>query len=179
MAGCESTVSPTNTASPPRLPVAYKPPMGEPNRMFKAIAPHTLGIHAEDLNQAIAAAPAGGFEGLELLPPHIVDLPPGEAARRLDAAGLRAAGFGLPIDFRGDAESFRANLKSLPAQVAALVNAGATRCYTWIMPCCDTRPLEENYAFHVERLRPVARILADHGCRFGLEFIGPVTLRRT
>jgi sugar phosphate isomerase/epimerase len=30
---------------------------------------------------------------------------------------------------------------------------------------------------HARRLRPVAQILADHGCRFGVEFVGPKTVR--
>jgi type 1 glutamine amidotransferase len=29
---------------------------------------------------------------------------------------------------------------------------------------------------HIRRLRPIAQILADHGCRFGLEFVGPLTM---
>ncbi|MDH7571598.1 MAG: TIM barrel protein, partial [Armatimonadota bacterium] len=38
-------------------------------------------------------------------------------------------------------------------------------------------PFAANFQFHVARFAPVARILADHGCRLALEFIGPQTLR--
>jgi sugar phosphate isomerase/epimerase len=61
------------------------------------------------------------------------------------------------------------------ARAAAAI--GANRTFTWIMPSDDDRSLDENRRFHVERLAPVAAILAEHGCRFGLEFIGPKTLR--
>jgi hydroxypyruvate isomerase len=50
---------------------------------------------------------------------------------------------------------------------------------TWIMPCSNDRPMEENRKFHVERFKPIADILHQHGCSFGLEFIGPKTLRDT
>lgn len=36
---------------------------------------------------------------------------------------------------------------------------------------------DENFTWHVERFRPIAQILADHGCMFGIEFLGPKTLR--
>jgi sugar phosphate isomerase/epimerase len=39
-------------------------------------------------------------------------------------------------------------------------------------------PFIENWNYHVERIRPVARVLAEHGLRFGLEFVAPYHLRR-
>jgi sugar phosphate isomerase/epimerase len=45
------------------------------------------------------------------------------------------------------------------------------------MPGINDRTYEEQFVYDVERLRPVARILADAGCRIGIEFIGPKTLR--
>ena len=36
----------------------------------------------------------------------------------------------------------------------------------------------ENWKFHIERLRPVAQVLADSGLRFGLEFVAPYHIRR-
>ena len=38
-------------------------------------------------------------------------------------------------------------------------------------------PWEQNYEFHLTRLRPIAEILAGNGIRFGLEWVGPKTLR--
>ena len=37
--------------------------------------------------------------------------------------------------------------------------------------------LAQNFAFHRDRLRPAAQILADKGISLGLEFLGPKTLR--
>jgi sugar phosphate isomerase/epimerase len=50
---------------------------------------------------------------------------------------------------------------------------------TWVLPASDEQPLEENRRFHIERFRPIAQVLADHGCYLGLEFIGPKTLRES
>ena len=36
---------------------------------------------------------------------------------------------------------------------------------------------QSNFDFHVARLRPAAKILSDYGCRLGLEFVGPKTMR--
>jgi hypothetical protein len=36
---------------------------------------------------------------------------------------------------------------------------------------------EENWCFHIERLRPIAETLGECGICFGLEFLGPKTLR--
>src|SRR5207237_6823217 len=54
---------------------------------------------------------------------------------------------------------------------------GAWRCFTWVLPCSNERVLEENWKFHVTRFKPIAQTLGEYGCRLGLEFIGPKTLR--
>jgi sugar phosphate isomerase/epimerase len=103
-----------------------------------------------------------------------------EHARAMFAeANLRPAGFGLPCDWRGDEDRWRADLEALPALVEAAVAVSATRTTTWIMPASDEREFAENRAFHVERFTPIARVLGEYGCRLGLEFIGPKTLRDT
>lgn len=45
------------------------------------------------------------------------------------------------------------------------------------MPFSDEREFNENFEHHVSRLTPCAHILAGHGIRFGLEWVGPKTLR--
>jgi len=147
--------------------------------MYSAISPWAVGIKAATLDEAIEAARAGGFDGVEIDARQIVDLPAGEAAQRIAGAGLRAAGFALPMDFRGEQDAFDSQIRTLPGLVRAAADAGARRCFTWIMPCCDQRAMAENWRFHVERLCPIAGILAAFDCRLGLEFIGPVTLRKS
>ena len=89
---------------------------------------------------------------------------------------LRYGGWGVP-DWRGDASKWKDALGQLPAMAQAAAELRIDSAATWIMPSSD-RPLMENFRFHVDRLTPVAKTLADHGLRFGLEFVAPYHLRR-
>ncbi len=89
---------------------------------------------------------------------------------------LRYGGWGVP-DWRGDASKWKDALGQLPAIAQAAAELRIDSAATWIMPSSD-RPLMENFRFHVDRLTPVAKTLADHGLRFGLEFVAPYHLRR-
>lgn len=78
---------------------------------------------------------------------------------------------GVPVQFREDRETFRRDLLALPAFAKTLARAGVSRAGTYLMPTHDERTYHENFRLHVERLRPIARILQDHGVRFGLEYV--------
>ena len=149
--------------------------------MFKALSPGAIGVRPQSLQDAIAAANKGGFEGLEFNASEVAGLVEEhgtEHVKRLFAdAGLRPAGWGLPTDWRGSEENWRKGLEALPRLAQAAAAIGGTRTMTWILPSSDERPFDENRRFHIERFTPIARVLHDHGCRLGLEFIGPKTLR--
>jgi len=66
---------------------------------------------------------------------------------------------------------------SAPRLAKAAGAIGGGRTMTWIMPCSNDLNFDANRRFHIARFRPVAEILAEHGCALGLEFIGPKTLR--
>jgi sugar phosphate isomerase/epimerase len=146
--------------------------------MFPNLSPGAIGIRA-DLAGTVELAARHGWAGC--------DLPVGEAARLaaersaeevaaiFAQAGVRPGGWGLPINWREPYD--QAALATLGEQAAIAAKLGSTRAYTWLMPASNDRPFRENFAFHVDRLRPVAQVLAEHGCRLGLEFIGPRTLR--
>ena len=148
--------------------------------MYKGLSPGAIGVRAATLDEALAAAAAGGFGGVEINPSEIADLVQthGEAAvrARFTDAGLQPAGFGLPVEWRGSEEAWQAGLNDLPRLAQAAAAIGATRVSTWVMPCSDEREHDENRAFHVTRFTPIAKILGDHGLSLGLEFIGPKTL---
>ena len=151
--------------------------------MYSALSPGTIGVRASGLNEAIAAAKTGGFGGVEFNPAEITDLIASHGAAHVLSlfadAGVRPAGFGLPLDWRGDETAWRTSLQKLPRLAEAAQTIGGTRTMTWIMPCSNDREYAENRRFHIERFKPAAEILAGYGCSVGLEFIGPKTLRES
>jgi sugar phosphate isomerase/epimerase len=149
--------------------------------MYKALFPWAIGVHVGTLSEAIAAAQKGGFQGVEFSPNEVANLIAEHGVHYVTdlfaAAGIKPAEFGLPTDWRGSDENWRKGLEELPRQAKAAAEIGCFRTATWILPGDNSRDTEENRRFHVERFKPVAAILADHGIHLGLEFIGPKTLR--
>ena len=92
-------------------------------------------------------------------------------------ADIFPGAWSFPIDYRADDATWREGLMALPRQAEFALELGCTRTATYIMPGSDERTFQENFKFHTDRLGPPAQILADYGCRLGLEFIGPKTLR--
>ena len=148
--------------------------------MYKALSPGAIGVRVSNLGEALAATKTGGFGGVEFNPSEVADLVEknGVAAVKdlFEAEGVKPAGFGLPFDWRGGEKAWADGLKALPRLAKAAGEIGGGRTMTWIMPCSESLQMASNFEFHVARLKPVAEILADFGCAFGLEFIGPLTL---
>jgi sugar phosphate isomerase/epimerase len=151
--------------------------------MYKTLSPGAVGVKFNDLPSALAGAKKHGFGGLEVGASQIADLVDqhgADGAKRLFAdAGVRPAAMGLPVDWRGAEDTWRADLEKLPRQAKAAQALGVTRTATWVLPGSNDRGWDAHWDFMTERFRPIAKILADHGISIGLEFIGPKTLRDT
>ena len=149
--------------------------------MYKALSPQAIHVRLRNLDEALAYARTGGFEGLEFNASEVADLVDAHGApevrRRFDEARVRVAGWGIGFDWRGSEDTWQQGLDQLPRITRAAVAIGGTRTFTWIWPSSDERSYDENWRFHVERLTPIARVLDEHGCQFGLEFVGPKTMR--
>ena len=149
--------------------------------MYTALSPSAIGVRASDLPSAIEAARVGGFEGVEFAVNEVAGLVERHGAEHVrglfEDAGLRPAAWSLPTDWRGDEVTWRRDLEKLPRLATAAAAVGCPRTTTWVLPSSDELLFEENYRFHVERFTPIARILAEHGCQLGLEFVGPKTMR--
>jgi sugar phosphate isomerase/epimerase len=148
--------------------------------MFTSLNTGALGFSAP-LDEALSLARTNGFEGLDLPLGELLQLAERTSVRdvreRFRAAGVRPGGWGPPVDFRQDEETYRAGLVTLPRYAALAHALGSSWCATWIRPYSDELEYDANMEHHVRRLRPIAQILADHSCRFGLEFVGPRTAR--
>ncbi|PHX95538.1 MAG: xylose isomerase [Pedosphaera sp.] len=94
------------------------------------------------------------------------------------AKRLRFGLAGMPIDLRRDAQRFADGMRQLPGFAQVLQRCGVTRLGSSIVPFHDELSYAENFQQHVERIGAVARVLGDHGVRFGLEYCATPTLRR-
>lgn len=150
--------------------------------MFICLGPGHIGIKAS-LAESIDLARRHGFAGVDLPISEVADIVEQEDADAVlelfSNAGIKPGSWGFPVNFRQDEATWQEGLTELPRLAKAAQACGFTRCSTWIMPCDDERPYAENFTFHVDRIRPGAQILADHGISLGLEWVGPKTLRET
>lgn len=148
--------------------------------MFTSLTPRAIGIRDVSLPRALDLAKAAGFAGLDFDIREAAALAQADgvdAVRGLfERAAILPGHWGLPVAWRQD-EQWADDLRRLP-DLAALGRAlGCTRTTTVMLPGSDERPYRENFAWHVERLRPIAEVLRDFDCRLGIEFIGPKPAR--
>jgi sugar phosphate isomerase/epimerase len=150
-------------------------------KFYTVLSLSRLGFHAT-FNQSVQLAHQYGFEGIDP-DEELFALLSEDAFRRLldnvAALNLRFGAAGLPVDFRGDEAGFREGLKNLPSVAKTLQRAGVPRVSTWVMPCSNDLTYLQNFRQHACRLRECAKILADHGQRFGLEYVATRTLWRS
>lgn len=136
-----------------------------------------IGVRA-DQREAIELADRYGFESVEPSAHFLAKLPDTELEELLadlKAKNLVWGAAGLPVNFRADEDRFKQGLGELPELARGLRRAGVSRVGTWISPAHSSLTYVANFRQHARRLREVARILGDHGQRFGLEYVGPKT----
>lgn len=142
------------------------------------LTPGAIGIKAKP-SELLDLAVAHGFESVQPNTAFLAGLDKPqrkEFAHELRAKGLTWGSAGMPVEFRKDADTFQSGLKGLPKTATALRDAGATRISTWLKPYHESLTYLANFRQHTARLGEVTRILADHGLRFGLEYVGTRTL---
>lgn len=143
--------------------------------MYKSLSPGAIGIRGLGLSEGIDLAKATGFAGLDFSIQQAAELGAGAAEALFDEAGVKYGAWGLPV--RWQSEEWREDLAELPRYAAVAAEMGALRVSTWCPPSSAEREYDENFAWHVERFRAIAEVLKAHGIRFGIEFIGPQSLR--
>jgi sugar phosphate isomerase/epimerase len=148
--------------------------------MFKNLSPGAIGIRGLSLAEQIDLAKTTGFGGIDFSIREAAALADEQGIKTVRAlfedAGVLPGQWGLPVAWNKD-EQWQEDLKDLPRLAALGRRLGCTRTATWCPPASNERAFDENFAWHVDRFRPIARVLADNGCRFGIEFIGPKTIR--
>ena len=90
---------------------------------------------------------------------------------------IRPAVLDFPVEFRKDDATFKASLARLDAAARFAAAIHCPRMITYIMPSSDT-PKDELRRIYKQRFTESARILEHSNVRLGLEFLGPLELRK-
>lgn len=148
--------------------------------MYKNLNPAALGIQIP-FQKTVQVAKVGRFQGIDIdvmeMESLLKSMSAQEVKRLLIENNLKFGGWGLPVDFRRDEKTYRKDLEKLPRYAELSQELGCNRVFTWILPFSDELPFDENFKRHVERLGPIAEILEERQCLFGLEFVAPKTSR--
>jgi sugar phosphate isomerase/epimerase len=118
-----------------------------------------------------------GFPGTDVMLHPAMTAGADATNRLLAGLNLRPAILDFPVEFRKDDTTFRASLAQLDQAAAFAAAIDCPRMMTYIMPSSDT-PTDEWRQTLKSRFQESARILARHHVRLGLEFLGPLELRR-
>jgi len=103
----------------------------------------------------------------------------GAAATRslLEELKIRPAVLGFPVEFRKDDATFERGLEKLDAAAQFARDIRCPRMMTYLTASSET-PKAELRALYLKRFTPAAAILARYQVRLGLEFLGPLELRK-
>ena len=142
--------------------------------MYRCLNPGAIGVNL-GWEACLPLAKASGFEGIDV--PVAADTDVGRCRELLAANGLKPGGMGLSFDFRAAEAAYQQGFAGFENIVKRSVAFGQKRFATWILSFSDDRPMKENFKFHVARLAPAAKVLAQHGGALGLEFLGPRSIR--
>jgi sugar phosphate isomerase/epimerase len=95
----------------------------------------------------------------------------------LDGLHVKPAVIDFPVEFRKDDEAFERSLAKLDGAARFAAAIRCPRMITYIMPSSDT-PAAQLRETYKQRFTKSAQILAKHNVRLGLEFLGPLELRK-
>ena len=118
-----------------------------------------------------------GYKGVDVALEEAMALGLDPARHLLAELHLHPAFVNLPVEFRKDDAAFHATLPKLEDAAPFIAALGCPRMMTWIMPS-NTIPKDELRRIYKKRFSECANILARSHCRLGLEFLGPLHLRR-
>jgi sugar phosphate isomerase/epimerase len=90
---------------------------------------------------------------------------------------LKPSAVDFPVEFRKDDATFQAGLKKLAPVAQFARSIGCPRMITWIMSSWD-KPKQEQRKILKDRFTAAAEILARSQVRLGLEFLGPLHIRK-
>jgi len=141
--------------------------------MFANFTPKACGLLNTDYREVARFASKYGFAAIEVpLGAFTSVKEASEAGKFIADLGLRWGLLYPPCDlFTVDDETFDSALETMKRWGEQMEAAGCVRSYTHVWPGSDERDYDENFEFHVRRVKRVFDIMHNHGIFYGLEFI--------
>lgn len=147
--------------------------------MIKTICPQYISAKEDFYQAAPLIAQQGYFQGYYSFEPEI-DTAQGanKTAALLQECGLQPVGFRVPIDISQPEIDFTAALEQFAPTLHTAAACGYRGALTWIMPGCDTMPVQQYQDMIVERLAGLCEMLTVYGIPLGVEMVAPRTLQQ-
>jgi sugar phosphate isomerase/epimerase len=149
--------------------------------MLNTLLAGSIGINGLTLEEQIVLAREAGFDAVNFNVHDVKAL--ADANGGIDyvkdlfaSNGIQPGGWGVPVNI-GDDSKRPQQLEDLAELASLAVALGRPAGTTGIMPGNNEREFDAEYAFWLERFRPVADVLKSVGASVGIEFISPKTLR--
>lgn len=144
--------------------------------MYPAYNPQLTGGRVQWPDSAALAARVG-FPGVDVGISAAIKEGLDKTRKLLGENKLRPAAVDLPVDFRKDDETFQRGLRMLPDAASFTAAIGCPRMVTYLLSSSD-RPKAEQRRILLDRFRACADVLARSHVRLGLEFLGPLHIRK-
>jgi sugar phosphate isomerase/epimerase len=144
--------------------------------MYRALSPGAIGAKVP-FEEAVKLAAAHGFQGIDVGMAQVQELGMTRLRRLLESHKVLPANTGMPVNFREDDAKFDEGLAALPEFCRAMSDLGCTRALTWLLPYHQTLPYEANFERLRSRTLRLCEVMEPYGLRYGLEFVGPATMR--
>lgn len=149
--------------------------------MYRNLSPRALGFSGTIQSEMIELALTYGFRGMDLdivdFGQQVADFGMDHARRLIDSAKLQLGNFTLPVRISEDDASFEKDLAKLPGYAKLAAEMNCVHALTFLPPASDKVAYPEFFSLHSKRLTEVAKVLAPHGVKLAVEFLGPATLR--
>jgi len=146
--------------------------------MYKGFSAGLIGFGEKSLEECAPLAAKLGYECIDFNLLNEYKNGANYVREHLEKHKLKIGGFTLPVDVHSEKNKYADDIKALPEYCKFARDTGNLRCIMWILPFSDTLNFSENFDLHKTRFGECARILEEYDIRLGLEFIGPLTLRK-
>jgi len=144
--------------------------------MYRALAPGAIGVKVP-FEEAVKLAAKYGFQGIGVGMGEVQELGLSRLQRLLESHQVLASFTGIPVNFRDDDARFDKDMAALPEFCRAMSELNCRRVLTWFLPYHDTLPYEANFERLRSRTLRLCEAMEPYGLRYGLEFVGPETMR--